>query len=129
MSTPNPTLTWIREFGSGAGAADHAEDLAADAFGNVYITGNSRGKIGDDDHSGKHDAYLAKIGLHGNLDWIEQVGSTGNDFAHGVVTDSYGHIYICGHTDGEKAEGQKRGSIDSWIAKYAPDGTRIWLKQ
>lgn len=127
MNTTQPTLAWTRQFGSGE--FDHAEDIVADAFGNVYLTGHSRGKIGDSESQGGDDAWLAKLDSKGGLHWIKQLGSSGHDHANGMATDAFGHIYVAGHTTGELVEGQQQGGTDAWLAKFSPEGEQIWVQQ
>lgn len=127
MDTPiNPTQTWTRQFGSNE--VDHAEDMTVDRFGNIYVSGHSEGKIGDSDQAGT-DSWIAKLDPYGSLIWIEQLGSAGSDFAHGLATDNFGFLYVSGHTTGAKVAGGHKGGTDAWMAKYDPDGKQIWLSQ
>ena len=126
MSTTLPTLAWTRQFGSAE--FDHAEDMTVDRFGNVYLAGHSRGQIGDTDAEDE-DSWIAKMDAYGNLIWIEQFGSEGIDFVHGITTDHFGFLYVSGHTTGEKVADGHQGGSDAWLAKYDPDGQRLWLQQ
>ncbi len=127
MDTPIiPTLAWTRQFGSRE--YDHAEDMCVDRFGNVYLAGHSKGQIGQE-AKGKDDSWIAKLDAYGNLHWMEQLGSGENDHIMGITTDEYGFLYISGHTSGSIGEGSNQGGMDAWVAKYNPDGKRVWLEQ
>lgn len=129
MSTPEvptPSLAWTRQIGSSE--YDHAEDMAIDAFGNIYLAGHSRGQMGSSS-SDKEDSWIAKFNAQGNLLWKEQFGSDKNDFVQGIATDQFGFLYACGQTTGSKVDAQHQGGTDAWLAKYDPDGRRIWIRQ
>ena len=123
----HPTLAWIRHFGSSE--RDHLEDMAIDPFGNIYLAGSSHGEIGEGGHSGGQDSWIAKMNSRGSLIWIVQLGTEGSERAHGIATDEHGHVYVSGHTTGEKAPGQQQGKTDVWVARYDENGNRVWITQ
>lgn len=55
-------------------------------------------------------------------------GTGGDDIANSVATDSSGNIYIAGYTSGNLGA-TNAGSPDAYVAKYDPDGNRVWLRQ
>lgn len=128
-------------------------DLAVDAEGNSYFVGWTQGLVDFGAFGGpgnpafpqqesdpsrdllKYDAWLTKVDTQGNIQWIQQFGSTdqGLEFAWAVDTDSLGNIYVSGWTTGEVGtrdkEFEKSESYDGWLTKFAPDGTQQWAKQ
>src|SRR5262245_4311345 len=68
----------------------------------------------------------------GNADgrrvWSRQFGSGTDDVATGVATDGAGNVVVTGATDGS-LDGTNRGESDAFLAKIAPDGTMVWLRQ
>lgn len=44
----------------GTSEADHSVAIATDSNGNIYMSGQTNGSIGDGTNSGYNDAYLSK---------------------------------------------------------------------
>ena len=88
------------------------------------------------------DLYVAKYDLAGKLLWVRGYGGTNDDTLTSFTTDGAGNLYLAGSFKG----GAKFGDItvestkrvdsptqvfyatDGYIAKLAPDGTPIWVK-
>jgi hypothetical protein len=113
-------------------------DLAVDRDGNSYAVGWTQGLVKESDPSRdfqKYDAWIAKHNTAGQIEWIQQFGSSneGLEFAWGVDTDSQGNIYVTGWTTGELGTKDKKfeksDSFDIWLTKFTPDGTQQWTKQ
>jgi Ca2+-binding RTX toxin-like protein len=125
---------WNRPVQLATTAGDHSRTMTSDSAGNIYITGFTLGSL-NGANQGFSDAFIAKYKptLNGNLelDWIRQLGSTGSDEAWGVAVDSAGNVYITGYTDGSipTQPNTNKGGVDAFIAKYAPNGTRLWVRQ
>jgi hypothetical protein len=64
----------------------------------------------------------------GNLDWIRQFGTNKQDFGTTIATAADGSFYMAGMTDGT-FQGQSYNNVDAWVAKYAANGTRLWIRQ
>jgi hypothetical protein len=62
------------------------------------------------------------------VSWTRQLGSSTDDYANDVATDSIGNVYISGNTNGFLG-GANQGSLDAWVAKYRSNGALIWKKQ
>jgi DNA-binding beta-propeller fold protein YncE len=127
MNNRLPQLAWTRQFGSNE--YDIAEDLATDLFGNIYVTGYSRIPSAEVAQQGRTNSWLARLDNQGNLLWLEAIGTEGDDKAHGLATDFQGNAYVCGYTTGAMQEGEHKGGLDAWLAKYDPTGTRLWISQ
>ena len=132
----NGNQQWFTEVGGFF--FDENYDIAVDKDGNSYIAGWTQGLLRESDPSRqtlKYDAYVAKVNTSGQLQWIQQLGSTdqGTEFAWGVDTDSKGNVYVTGWTTGQLgAEGLKSrsASYDIWLARLNPgDGSEVWAKQ
>ncbi|MDF5736293.1 MULTISPECIES: SBBP repeat-containing protein [unclassified Nostoc] len=116
---------------------DESYDLAVDKAGNSYAVGWTQGLVRESDPSRqllKYDAWVSKVNSAGQVQWVQQLGSTnqGLDFAWGVDTDSKGNIYVTGWTTGDigtKVGTKGIGGRDIWISKFTPDGSQVWAKQ
>jgi hypothetical protein len=64
----------------------------------------------------------------GNLDWLRQFGTNKQDFGTTIATAADGSFYMAGMTDGT-FQGQSYNNFDAWVARYAADGTRLWIRQ
>lgn len=136
----NGNQEWFTQIGKntplGNFVFDETYDVAVDKNGNTYATGWTQGLIKESDPSRnllKYDAWLAKVNPAGEVEWIQQFGSTDEGLEAGwtVDTDSLGNIYVTGWTSGSigTANKDKTGSNDIWLSKFSPDGTQLWTKQ
>lgn len=115
---------WVTQLGTDE--RDLANSVASDRDGNVYIAGDTFGDLGGP-NAGMADAYLAKLDSSGRQLWIRQLGSEQGDVAW-VTVDGDGNAYLAGQTDGGLG-GPNAGASDAFVAKYVPDGTRVWVSQ
>jgi hypothetical protein len=112
---------------------DYSYGVATDSNGNVYLTGETDGKLGDKDYDGTYypdapDAWVAKYDSSGTQLWVKQLGTPDDDYSYGVATDSNGNVYLTGETDGKLGD-KEYGYYDAWVAKYSPSGKLQWTKQ
>ncbi|MCU0523894.1 MAG: SBBP repeat-containing protein [Elainella sp. Prado103] len=54
--------------------------------------------------------------------WLQQLGTSGNDYTYGTALDSGGHLYLTGVSNASGPAG------DGFVAKYAADGTQLWRR-
>lgn len=128
--TPYPPLVPgfnIDQFGSSE--EDHVLAQTVDDMGNVYVAGYTSDSIEGNFNFGDHDFFVAKY--HGGQKiWLSQMGTSSSDLAASVATDTLGYVYVAGYTmgqfDGNPIGG---GGIDTFVAKYSPEGDIIWIKQ
>ena len=59
------------------------------------------------------------------MEWVEQFGTSSNDYANSVAVDADGNLFIAGRKNGLYG---LVGS-DAFIAKYSSDGNLLWFKQ
>lgn len=118
-------LLWFQQFGSEG--YDSASNLQVDADGNVYLTGQTTGYLGEDPNGtnlGARDYWVAKYDTNGNRLFINQATETSDfdslvvdprtgepvdvpetvqselfDVSFGIDTDSEGNIYQGGLVD------------------------------
>jgi hypothetical protein len=110
---------------------DYALGLATSPQGFLYLAGiTSGGGTGDEGELDCITAWVAKYTLQGKLIWLKRLGSQGDSYAHGIVSDSQGNVLLTGYTSGRlQPNHHKKGDYDAWVAKYDPEGNLVWLEQ
>ncbi len=121
---------------------EKALGITADNYGNVYICGYFQGSCDFSGvtitESGNKDIYIAKYDKNGIFQWVRQGGSAGRDEAKSIKCDAAGNIYITGMYSNGAVFGNITLTTSSvptgsfynvFLAKYAPDGSIIWIKQ
>lgn len=109
---------WVRTIGSSARQAA-AWDVATGPNGAVCIVG----WIGQSGPPAPDRALVVKYDAAGNKKWTRTYEGLGDAAAAAVVVDGKGNIYVAGST--WPAPG---GGDDIFVAKYAANGTRKWVK-
>ncbi len=136
------STVWQYAYNDGGNSADMPEKMVTDRDGNLYITGyySSTATFGSTSLTsfGGTDIFIAKYNNIGNLSWVVSAGGTLNDKGSDISIDSLGNVYVIGtfremaFFDGNQvnSSGSGSGSQDKeiFIAKYAPDGTFVWVK-
>jgi len=132
----NPTLTWATYFG-GSGS-DLTRDIAKDADGNTYITGQTNSTSGiafmgyqNAYGGGNLDAYIAKFSPSGVLLWASYYGGIRQDEGYSIAIDHSGNLYLAGRTNsyGMAYNGHQNtrgGNFDAFLVKFNKNGQRIW---
>jgi sugar lactone lactonase YvrE len=70
-----------------------------------------------------------KYNSSGTKQWTKQLGSSSDDYANDVVTDSSGNAYVTGTTYGGLDGNTSAGNSDLFAVKYNSSGTKQWTKQ
>jgi hypothetical protein len=114
-----PIIPWVCTFG---GAGDlHANAMATDNLGNMYITGYFFGTAdfdpgpAEENHkaSGSQDVFLTKFDSYGNYQWSRTWGVETviymdeplvDDAGNGVAADDYCNIFVTGCYAGERGD-------------------------
>lgn len=93
------TVLWTQQFGTAR--QDSATAVTSDVAGNVYVAGGTRGGAMPGHATPGRDAFVAKLGTDGTIDWIRQIDSNGGEEqASGVAIDGAGNVIISGDTTG-----------------------------
>ncbi len=96
---------------------------------NIYITGHTTGKIGNDQFINDIDYFLVKYDKSGNLLYKHQFGTSGNDNGNAITVTSDGFVYIAGNTTGTFEDNINKGDSDIFLSKFDNNGNEIWTKQ
>ncbi|MEX2172024.1 MAG: SBBP repeat-containing protein [Pirellulales bacterium] len=104
---------WIRERNLNIG--DAITSVAADMFGNSYISGYTFGSLSGQ-NAGAEDAFVIKYDADGNILWTVQLGTASREQSLGVSATTLGDVYISGWTEGNLG-GPNLGNADAFVAK------------
>ncbi len=94
----NGNEKWVRRYNGPGNGADQPEALAIDVYGNVFVTGTSRGTVDDDYASVVYDSLGSQITAmryDGPGTWA--------DAAQDIVADARGNFYITGFSGGNNS--------------------------
>ena len=124
-------LLWLDQFGTSSD--DRVHGVAIDSTtGAVAVGGYTEGTLpGQQPNGGRYDAFVALYSRNGSLVWLDQFGSSKDDYVFGVVIDnSTGTVTAAGYAGGTFAgQQQNAGSEDGFMAIHSRNGTRLALHQ
>lgn len=119
---------WTRQYGTADDDKGYA--IAKDNNNNVIITGTTAGDLDGETNSGGLDVFVTKYSPDAIKQWTRVYGSSTDDYATGIATDSSGNIYVTGYTLGATFDGQTAPGVapDAFVTKFDSSGTRLWSK-
>lgn len=131
---------WAKQIGSSA--SESITSIAADATGNIYLTGNFNGLTDFDPSAvtqnlgttGGYDAFLMKADASGNYVWATKIGGLGDDYGRNVGVSPTGSVYVAGNFNGTVNFANampanniaSNGSTDNFISKYDSNANYLW---
>jgi hypothetical protein len=126
---------WSRTLGSSD--SDVTFGVAADGAGSVYVTGyTSSSSLDGQANAGSWDQFLTRyVGSSGVKLWTRLLGTTGDDYGYCIAVDSADNVYVGGYTTSTGvgglpgSAGGLGGIYDAHVARYASNGTRVWVRQ
>lgn len=110
---------WIRHYNGAGNGNDHAQALATDGNGNVYVTGWSRGR------ETCLDYVTIKYNDDGHMKWVKGYNSPGNDVdeATAIAVDRKGNVYVTGRSVGSGT------GYDYATIRYDKHGNTMWVRR
>jgi len=108
---------WVRDFSPAGSTHNSPADLALDAAGNVYVTGE-----GNTEENWMSDLVTVKYDPDGNEAWVARYDGPGghDERAEALFVDAGGSVWVTG--TGYRAE----SGVDYLTVKYGPDGVEQW---
>ncbi len=141
ISAFSQNIKWTKIQGSSADEVTW--DLSLDSNGNCYAVGlfNGSMKIGTKTYNtkGGRDHFLAKYDCGGTAQWVQTIGSNGDEYPYQLrmSQDMQGNIYITnafsgtctfGGANNTSKSASSNGGYDIYVAKYDNAGNLKWLK-
>ena len=115
---------------------DYLGDLAIDAQGRIWAVGYTSGNLKPGAFRGTDDAFLMRLSPSGQLEFVDQFGSSSYDATFSVAIDRAGNVIVAGYTLlGGVFEGAPfvptypDQSEESLLVKYDSSGKRLWFQQ
>ncbi len=122
----------------GGSGNDYGRDIAVDAEGNAYITGETESanfslkSPVQGANAGIYDAFVTKINAKGDaFVYSTYVGGSNSDFGTAVAVDAGGNAYITGVTESvdlplkSPIQKVKGGYTNAFVTKINSDGTSL----
>lgn len=126
-------LQWIKS--GGGDGYDYGHGIAADGFGNLFVTGAIRGQgqfagrpLGE---PGSARVFCLGLDHDGKVRWSHVATGAGSSSGHGVAADQQGNCYVGGYAAGVgtlagHAIGQT-GARDILVARFNSAGKLDWV--
>lgn len=130
------SLGWMTYLGGSGdeGAIAIIHESTAEAFVTGYTDSADFEGRNNFHHGGiSTDAFVAKIGALGALQWMTYLGGTSEDIAIGIALGDGGQTFITGHTQSIDFEGGNNANhggsppTDSFVAKIGATGMLEWM--
>ena len=116
---PSGSKQWTKQLGTSN--HDYGRGIDSDSSGNVYVAWETSSGLDGNSSSGGEDFFLVKYNSSGAKQWTKQLGTSSNERANGVSTDSSGNVYVAGYTEGGLDGNSNSGNKDLFIVKYNSD--------
>jgi hypothetical protein len=123
--------------GYGGTSNDQGYGVAADAAGNVIVTGRFAGTAqfggGVFTSAGDADVFVAKYDAAGDHVWSRALGGSGRDLGLAVAVDEAGSVFVTGSFSETVNFGggvlTSAGGTDVFVAVYDTGGNHIWSER
>jgi hypothetical protein len=115
----------VVQFGTAADDMGLGITVGADSY--IYLCGATKGNLAAK-NGGKFDLFWAIFSKELKQQNVVQYGTSENDYAGEIKTDSKNNVYIAGNTDGDMASKQI-GNSDAFFQKWNGKGYLAWTKQ
>lgn len=133
-----PTFNWAKSMGGTDN--DRVSDVAADADGNSYVTGEFKSATFTAGSfsitkTASWDGFVTKYNASGQVQWVKGIFGSGSESPKSVDVDAGGNVYVLGTYTHTLTIGPltlpsaQDSNIDCFLAKFDASGTPMWLKR
>ncbi len=136
----NGNVLWVKK--SGGSGDDLSKGVAADANGNVFITGQFKSHVFDfgtssvsNIASDSSDVFIAKYDSNGNEVWVLNAGGNNNAYATSICADGNSNIFVCGYFKSQNiafgnsiVTNLSADSSDIFVTKIDNNSNVLWAK-
>jgi len=105
---------------------DRVNAVGTTVDGSVYAVGSVLSDIVSSDSFSSHDAFIAKFGKDGILEWSKTLGTDRLDAFTNLATDEQGSAYVAGYSSGSIDDHAGYGITVALVVKYDKEGNRLW---
>jgi len=121
------TLLWRDQIGTATD--DRAVDIRIDDHRNIYLCGNTSGKLGKQ-RNGQTDFVVTKYDATGKSLWLHQYGTQANDAIMCMEIGELGYLYLGCRTAGKLGVRRaQRRDWDSCLVRISEEGEVLWKRQ
>jgi hypothetical protein len=139
--TPNGNSLLFSTYLGGTGFEEVESNLAVDAEGNAYITGETASidfPVTDgafqSTPGGGYDGFVAKLNHMGtSLIFATYLGGSGDDRGRGIALDAQDNVYVTGETksanfptSSNPFQKNHAGAMDAFVTKFTTDGSLVY---
>jgi hypothetical protein len=117
---------WERQFGSAD--SDRLDGLTVDGGGGAFVVGSTYGDLSGQSN-GLQDAYIARFDAQGNLLWVRQEGTPGDDGFNGVAPDGAGGCIALGWSNRSWYGTHVGSGTDVVVVRFDANGSILWSLQ
>lgn len=131
LAQSDGALQWNTFIADATAGDSRAEAVTTDAAGLVYVAGGAWTGWGSpvSAYSGGTDAFAARLNGAGTRQWHTFMGTTVNDQVTAIRVNAAGEVFVVGviAADWGGPVRAYSGLTDALVAKFNPDGQRIWM--
>ena len=129
------TFQWVQTYGGTS--SEFAYSVDVDSSDNLYISGEYSNTVdfgggAETAEAGHCDIFVLKLNSSGTFQWVETLGSFGNDRALHITADSSGNSYTTGEFTSTTNFGEgnvaNNGGFDIFVLKLNSSGTFQWVQ-
>lgn len=129
------TILWTSQFGSAMNdTINYDSSVAFLPNGNIVVAGHTAGTLPGQTSAGVTDAFVRVYSASGVLQWTQQYGTAGNDYAKGIAVRADSSFVVGGMTTGtyaNQATNPAGGAYgyQAYIRAFSSTGTMLWDRQ
>lgn len=115
----------------GGSGEESLEEFIETNDGGYVLTGSTNSQDGDlSTNRGGMDVWVAKLNIHGKLEWSKSFGGSGDDRGTAIIQLPDGGYLVGGESSSTNGDmqSQHHGGLDSWVAKLTSKGRILWEK-